>query len=178
MVTAVAESVAAVAALGALFAAIVAARHTKTLLDTEARRDDRAEDERKRGVARRISAWVAVAARPPERSDDGDDPAKPVFGVIICNSSDEVVYDVRVDAVGAGGRELPPIALTMVPPGTYFIAEKAGPYGWDFASGTSRYGEDVRPVTKSKDRRIASLTFRDASNLRWVRTESGLLEPT
>ncbi|WP_261164343.1 hypothetical protein [Microbacterium sp. Marseille-Q6965] len=31
-------------------------------------------------------------------------------------------------------------------------------------------------MTKSKDRRIASLTFRDASNHRWVRTEGGLLE--
>ncbi|WP_261164341.1 hypothetical protein [Microbacterium sp. Marseille-Q6965] len=102
-ISAIAESVAAVAALGALGAAIVAARHTKKLLRTESERDEHAAVERKRAVARRVSAWVAVAAQAPATDEATGQKPNHVYGVIVSNASDEVVYDVQVDVIGAGG---------------------------------------------------------------------------
>jgi len=162
----VADIVTALTAIGALIAATIGARHAGRLFSVEAKRDEAAAIRERQGQASHVFAWVAsrIVADKPE-----------AFGAVVVNSSEQAIYDVTVRVTGAEGDERPPIALTILPPGAYYLEESTKAYGWEFASRLRSFEEEIRPVTKSKKRTIAGIRFRDSSNLIWTRDKTGVL---
>lgn len=160
------EIFAAIAALGALVAAVLAGKYTKGMLETERQRDERAAAQSRERDAIAVACWPAVAI-----SHEGTPSESYKFGMTIRNASNTVMYDIRI--VFADGAR-PPITLTALPPDTYFM-EPDDRYGWAFAKSLSQVQGEVRPVTK-RDTRVEALTFRDSANVRWRRSGDGLLE--
>lgn len=160
-----ADIVTALTAVGALIAAILGARHAARLLDMEGKRDAAAAAREMQSQASTVFAWVA--------SRIGDDAT--TFGAVVANSSEQAIYDVEVRVTDAYGKESRPIVLTVLPPGAYYLGESNEAYGWEFASRLRSFDDEIRPVTKSKKRRILGMTFRDSSNLLWAREADGLL---
>lgn len=163
-----ADIVTALTAIGALFAAILGAKHAGRLFAVEAKRDDDSAARERQAQARQVFAWVA--------SRIGED--ETTYGVVVVNSSEQAIYDVEVRVTGADGLERRPVALTILPPGAYYLGESDAAYGWEFASRLRSFEDEIRPVTKSKKRGIRGMTFRDSSNLTWARDEIGLLAAT
>lgn len=161
-----ADLITALAAVAALFAAIAAARHARQLFGIEAKRDEAAAARERQTQASKVFAWVA--------SRIGEETT---YGVVVVNSSDQAIYDVHVRATDANSKERGPIALTILPPGAYYLGESSKSYAWEFASRLRSFDDEIRPVTKSKKRRIMAMSFRDSSNLLWKRDEAGNLEP-
>lgn len=161
-----ADIVTALTAIGALFAAIVGAKHAGRLFAVESKRDDTTAARERQTQAGQVFAWVA--------SRIIDDEAA-AYGAVIVNSSEQAIYDVTVRVTGANGSERRPIELTILPPGAYYLEESTEAYGWEFASRLRSFTEEIRPVTKSKKRTISGMRFRDSSNLIWSRDETGIL---
>lgn len=161
-----ADIVTALTAIGALIAAIIAARHADRLFAVEVSRDGRAVERERQAQASQVFAWVASRII-------GDD-AK-AYGAVVVNSSRQAIYDVTVRVTGANGTERRPISLTILPPGAYYLEESPKAFGWEFASRLRSFDEEIRPVTKSKKRSIVGMRFRDSSNLTWARDEVGIL---
>lgn len=116
--------------------------------------------------ASKVFAWVA--------SRIGEETT---YGVVVVNSSEQAIYDVNVRVTDAHGNERLPITLTILPPGAYYLGERSEAFGWDFASRLRSFDDEIRPITKSKNRRILAMSLRDGSNLAWTRDETGVLEP-
>lgn len=163
-----ADIITALTAIGALFAAMVAATHAGRLFAVEAKRDESTAARERQAQASQVFAWVA------SRIVDGEAVA---YGAVVVNSSEQAIYDVLVRVTGANGIERRPITLTILPPGAYYLEESPEAYGWAFASRLRSFDEEIRPVTKSKKRTIAGMWFRDSSNLNWTRDETGILMP-
>lgn len=164
-----ADIVTALTAIGALFAAIMGAKHAGRLFAVEAKRDDDSAARERQAQARQVFAWVA------SRIGEGE---KKTYGVVVVNSSEQVIYDVEVHVAGAGGVERRPVTLRILPPGAYYLGESPEAYGWEFASRLRSFDDEIRPLTKAKDRGVRGMTFRDSSNLTWARDEIGLLSAT
>ncbi|WP_154793049.1 hypothetical protein [Occultella kanbiaonis] len=164
------EWVTAVAAIGALAAAIWAGITARDLYRVETDRDQRSEDDRRRAQATQVAAWIVI-----ELEADADTPRG--VGVVVHNSSDSVIYDVEIETSAKNGRTPKPIRMELLPPGDYYLREKhAHPRGWAFARSTEEVLDaTLRPVTTSRDLRVQSLTFRDSADLRWRRTRNGEL---
>ncbi|WP_460801677.1 hypothetical protein [Microbacterium sp. GXF6406] len=160
-----ADIVTALTAIGALIAAVLGARHAKQLFIVEANRDEHAAERERQNQASKAFAWVA--------SRIGADAT--TYGVVVVNSSEQAIYDVEVRVAGAKGNERTPITLTVLPPGAYYLGESSESYGWEFASRLRSFDDEIRPVTKSKQRGITAMTFRDSSNLTWGRDREGKL---
>ena len=163
----VADIITALTAIGALFAAIVGAKHAGRLFSVEAKRDDDTAERERQTQASKVFAWVA------SRIGEGD----VTYGVVVVNSSEQAIYDVEVRIAGSDGNERRPVSLTILPPGAYYLGESDAAYGWEFASRVESFADEIRPVTKSKKRGIVGMSFRDSSNLRWGRDGMGLLAP-
>ena len=164
----VADIVTALTAIGALVAAIVAARHARTLLDAERIRDDKTDARERRAQASKVFAWVA--ARIPTESENPS-----AYGAVVVNSSEQAIFDVTVTVCGHDGAERMPITLTLLPPGSYYLEESRENYGWEFARALASLEDEIRPITKSRLRRIARLRFEDSTNLFWQRDDHGTL---
>lgn len=160
-----ADIVTALTAVFALLAAIAAARHARQLFGIEARRDEAAAARERQSQASKVFAWVA------SRIAD-----ETTYGVVVVNSSEQAIYDVEVRVTDAQARERRPVVLTILPPGAYYLGESSEAYGWEFASRLRSFDDEIRPVTKSKKRRILAMSFRDSSNLAWTRDDAGTLE--
>lgn len=163
-----ADIVTALTAIGALFAAILGAKHAGRLFAVEAKRDDANAARERQAQARQVFAWVAARTREGE-----ENPYE--YGVVVANASDQIIYDVEVGVLGAGGVERTPVTLRLLPPGVYYLPEKPQAYGWGFASPLRSFEREIRPVAKAKECGISGMTFRDSSNLTWARDEIGLL---
>jgi len=161
-----ADVVTALTAIGALVAAIIGARHASRLFAVEAKRDRSTAEREKQAQASRVFAWVA--ARIIDR-----DSAK--YGVVVVNSSEQAIYDVKVRVIGANAVERSAITLAFLPPGSFYLEESHEAYGWKFASRIETITDEIRPVAKAKKRSIAGMWFRDSSNLKWTRDETGIL---
>lgn len=163
----VADIITALTAIGALFAAIVGAKHAGRLFAVEAKRDDDTAERERQTQASKVFAWVA------SRIGEGD----VTYGVVVVNSSEQAIYDVEVRIAGSDGNERRPVSLTILPPGAYYLGESDAAYGWEFASRVESSADEIRPVTKSKKRGVVGMAFRDSSNLLWGRDGMGLLAP-
>lgn len=159
-----ADIVTALTAIGALIAAIAGARHAGRLFARESQRDDEAAARERQSQASKVFAWVA--------SRIGEDTT---YGAVVVNSSERAIYDVQVKVADSAGNPRMPITLTILPPGAYYLGESSAAYGWEFASALEAFDDEIRPVTKSKNRSILGMTFRDSSNLLWSRDEMGIL---
>ncbi|PRA81448.1 hypothetical protein [Microbacterium sp. MYb66] len=160
-----ADIITALTAVLALFAAIAGARHARQLFGVEARRDESTAARERQSQASKVFAWVA--------SRIGEDTT---YGVVVVNSSEQAIYDVEVRVTDAHAGERRPISLTILPPGAYYLGESPEAYAWEFASRLRSFDDEIRPVTKSKNRRILRMSFRDSSNLMWTRDGVGILE--
>ena len=159
-----ADVVTALTAIGALIAAIAGAKHAGRLFGIEAKRDEAAAARELQSQASKAFAWVAT------RIGDRD-----FYGVVVVNSSEQAIYDVVVRVTGANEAERPPVRLTILPPGAYYLEESPEAYGWEYASRLRSFEEEIRPVTKSRKRRILGMSFRDSSNITWTRDVEGML---
>lgn len=169
MLGSIAEWIAAAAAIGALVAAVFAVRQARKLYGIETGRDSESRESAKRAQARSISSWVAAEIDPKGTAVS--------YGVVISNASREVIYDVRISSAGQGGQAQSLISLTILPPGDYYLEHTNSSWVWSFPQEVSGIGSEIRPVTKSADRRILELAFRDSNDARWRRLESGCLTP-
>jgi hypothetical protein len=164
------EGLSALATVGALIAAIGAGKQAKRLFQIESSRDEQAQRADRRRQAARISAWAAM------RIEVG---GKPIYGVVVRNSSDDPVYDVRVACHGFTTERAP--QLRCVPPGEYFVAnvDIRKPDGkffrWDYAKPVAEIRDPVRPFTASDNRGIDELSFRDNAGAPWRRAARGEL---
>ena len=164
------EGVSAVATGGALVAAMIAARQAKQLFGIESARDEQAKEVERRSHATRISAWAAMQIRPG---------GEPIFGVMIRNSSDDPVYDLRAVCHGFTTGKTP--SLRCIPPGEYFVPNRdqhtadGRVFRWDYAKPVAEIRDPVRPFTASDKRGVDELTFRDNSGVAWRRTAQGEL---
>lgn len=161
-----ADIITALTAIGALFAAIVGAKHAARLFAVEAKRDKNAAARERQAQASRVFAWVAA------RMVDGEAAA---YGAVVVNSSDQAIYDVMVRVVGANGVERTPIKLAFLPPGSFYLEESVKAFAWNYPSRLRSFEDEIRPLAKSKKRYIAGMWFRDSSNLNWTRDETGIL---
>lgn len=160
-----ADIITALTAIGALIAAVAGAKHASRLFIVEARRDEAAATRERQSQASKVFAWVA--------SRIGD---RATFGVVVVNSSKQAIYDVEVRVSDGHAKERRAVSLTILPPGAYYLEESTEAYGWEFASRLRSFDDEIRPVTKSKHRGILGMSFRDSSNLKWVRDDRGILD--
>lgn len=162
---AAAEWMNALAAFGALAAAVWAALTTRRLYRIESERDQIAEIARRREQASRVSAWAAV--RWDETGSRRD-------GIVIQNESTSPVFDVKIESEHHS-EESYPLTLTVLPPGTYFAAKTSTKYHWEFPDAVSQLEGVIRPIMKKPQWKVISLAFADASGDEWARTERGIL---
>ncbi len=160
--------ISAVAAAGALAAAVVAGVTARRLYAIERARDRRASAADARRQAAAISAWVAeaVGPNPDERSP----------GVVVANASDTAVRDVSISVVMPSGQK-DPLRLTVLPPGDYFTVAEPTAYHWGFPNRLDALQYPVRPVMRSREWYVAELRFRDAADREWRRDGTGTLRP-
>lgn len=151
-----------VAAVGSLGALVVAALAWGTARRVGAREEKRA----KREQAEKISAWFASEIRDEEAI---------AYGIMLKNSSPNLVYDVEVVAKSKFGGTYQPLRLTCLPPGTHWVSWNAKSKAWDFPVDSSGVGNELRPVVRSEKLGIQLLRFRDASDGVWTREEQGSL---
>jgi hypothetical protein len=163
----VADIITAVTTIGALVAAVIAAKHAGKLFRVESGRDKHAAQREVQEQASKVYAWVATRI--------GDNES---YGAVVVNSSEQAIYDVNVRVTDRTGTERPPISLTTLPPGAYYLAESRESYAWEFASRLRSFEDEIRPITKSRERGIVGMRFRDSANLIWERDATGRLVPT
>lgn len=165
--------VSAVATAGALAAAIAAAVQAKRLFGVESARDEQSKESERKRHATQISAWAAMQIR---RGGDI------VYGVIVRNSSDDPVYDLRITSHGFTTKQVP--TLHCVPHGEYFVANRdqrksdGRVFRWDYAKPVAEVaaaGDPVRPFTASGSHGVDEMTFRDNAGVAWRRTAEGVL---
>ncbi|PZF24687.1 hypothetical protein DEJ05_13020 [Curtobacterium sp. MCLR17_045] len=167
------DGISAFATAGALIAAVAAGVQAKRLYMIESARDEQSKEVARRLHATQISSWAAM-----QILHGGE----PIYGVVVRNSSDDPVYDVRVTCHGFTTEKTP--TLRCVPPGEYFVPnrDQRKPNGrffrWDYVKPVSEIVDPVRPFTASDSRGVDELTFRGNSGVAWSRTARGSLSRT
>ena len=165
----IAEWISAVAALGALLAAVWAAKTSVNLFKIESARDNTAAERAAMDQASGIAAWC-VYSDDRERSHQK--------GIQVHNSSDAPVYDVVIESTHSmtakdAAQSMPPIKLSILPPGDYVVFEHPK-YLWAFAEERDSLSCAIRPVSKNPQWIVTGQSFTDARGVRWVR-EGGAL---
>jgi hypothetical protein len=155
------EWVAAVASVIAVGAAIAAGLYAKRTFDLERDREDRARRSIRQGQASRFAAWAGGCDRG----------GRSLYGVVIANGSDSLVYDVRVTLRGPKGF-LQHTELTFVPPGRFFWVPNDVDYKFP-----QEVTDDFRPdAVMSTSKYSVDVSFTDAKNERWTRAAGTPLE--
>lgn len=164
------------ATAGALGAAMWAGVTARKLYGIEADRNEVTERERRSTQAQGIAVWSAA--------EIGDDPDRPEsWGLVLQNTSNDVIYSMVVNSARKTWTNNAPVAtnnapayLTMLPPGTFYLeGDPNGQHPWKLAKDVRYVGHELRPITKSSTIKVLSVTFRDAANRSWSRTDSGEL---
>lgn len=137
------------------------------MYDIEVGRDRTAADRDISRYAERVSGWVAV------RLVEGEQVAR---GVVLCNGSGTMIFDVSMTVTSSTGAAHPPIELAAVPPGSFFIERTDGDFAWAFPDSVDIIEGALRPVMKQRKWRVVDLRFRDTANRHWRRAEDGELE--
>ena len=163
----IASSIAALATVGALFAARAAGKEAKRLYQIESTRDEIAAEERDRAQASKVNTWAAL------RLLQGIFQA---FGVVVSISSEEPVYGLKVTVEGFTNSKVS--TLACVPPGQYFVESKEIAKGgrtfyWDYAKSVSEIRDPLRPFSASQSKKVIALQFTDSSGREWTRDETG-----
>lgn len=162
-----ADLISALAALGALVVATWAALVARQVRDIEKRRDLAADQERRRSLAVKVSAWITAYEPDSEERQDG---------ITLENRSHCPIYDVCIESTNKKGAAEPWIHLNVVPPGRYFIARRGDEYRWSFPVERNHLHGEHRPIMKKPEWSVTSVTFTDASGIEWVRNRRGILD--
>lgn len=157
----------ALAALGALAAAIWAGLTSKRLYQVEAKRDVVSDERRARQQASGVAAWCVFCPESRQR------------GLLLHNSSEAPVFEVEVLSTFAPTQkatpvEQHPLTLTLLPPGDYVANEDAS-YHWSLPDERHTVSGTVRPVLKNSGWTVTAIRFTDAHGVRWERRD-GLLD--
>jgi hypothetical protein len=160
-------AVGAAVSLGALIAAIVAAKSARKILDVELRRDDERDKAEQRQQAEKIAAWPTLAPANPQLSRG----STIKWGIAVRNASELPVYQVGLihESIPAGGGRHT-VVQELVPPGDWVLI------------GRTLYARADVPRTslneKVPDRDfVLSIAFTDAAGQRWTRDRDGRLAP-
>jgi hypothetical protein len=168
----IASVVAALATVGALLAAGYAVRDAKKLFRIETDRDVTAAEEREGRQASKVNAWSALRLLRKDAQ---------TFGVIVSNSSEEPVYNVKITVGGFRTNHAP--TLACVPPGQLFLEQKrfmeeGDTFHWYFAKPVGEFVDPIRPFSASKSKRVTNISFTDSYGRQWSRSETGQLGRT
>ncbi|MFB9775637.1 hypothetical protein [Brevibacterium otitidis] len=201
------EWISAITAIGALIFAATAWLAAKRMLQLEQERDAKAFGRERERQARCIAAWVVgvrwipkekerVMERDRKHRDDKDSEPSSI-GVMIANSSDAPVYDVRVEfgnpenstvrAVRADVRTLPPGQWIKVlrENARWRIASSAADEleeldqqrSWVFLQGERSF-ESTIPLADARKYAVVGIEFTDSRENRWRRDVRGRLTLT
>ena len=170
MMTEIADWISALAALGALVAAVWAAKVSKRLYQIEADRGLVASERDEKEQASAIAAWCLSF------TDDSD--AETKRGLQIHNSSDAPVFDISVRSTYASSKNgaaeaVRALELSILPPGDYTV-RRHPVYQWDFPEERSVEGRSVRPVMNNPKWAVEEIRFTDAHGMRWSRAGGAL----
>lgn len=172
--TEIADWISAVAAFGALIAAVWAARVSKRLYQIEVDRDVVAAERSEREQASAIAAWCVYFTHDPDSEHKR--------GLQLHNSSDSPVFDVTIRSTYAASKngaaeELRPLDLSILPPGDY-TARTHPVFYWDYPEERAVEGRPVRPVMKNPKWGVEEIRFTDAHGTKWSRTGGDLRKLT
>lgn len=160
-----AEWLSALAALGALVAAVWAGMIARRLYGIERARDRaRVASERRRDAAL-VHAWTACWF---------DDQGVRYDGLVISNTSSNPVFGMVVESVSYDGSQQPKLRLSLVPPGRYFVARSNEKYRWEFPELIEHLEGSLRPIMRNREWRVTRMLFQDVRGVSWIRTERGL----
>lgn len=167
-----AEWVSALAALGALFAAVWAAVTSRKLFNIESERDRYSAAREVKKQASGIASWCVKVFRDRESIRSN--------GILVHNSTESPVYAVEVASTYSISKDSEPIEravfyMDILPPGD-FVTEVDSTYHWTFPDQREDIPGAVRPITKNRNWRVVSLKFTDSYGLRWIRDDNGLRE--
>lgn len=169
-----AEWVSALAALGALFAAVWAAVTSRKLFNIESERDRYSAAREVKQQASGIASWCVKVFRDKEPKNSN--------GILVHNSTESPVYAVEIASTYSKSKDSEPVEralfyMDVLPPGD-FVTEEDPTYHWTFPDQRGDIVGAVRPITKNKNWRVVSLKFTDSYGLRWIRDDNGLREIT
>lgn len=169
------EWLSVIVAAAALGAAIWAGLISKRLFDVERERDALAQDHKEREQASGIAAWCITY----RKSDNSPSPK----GLLLHNSSDAPVFDIKVSSTYSRRQneppvDQPPLKLSVLPPGEHAcLADTEFP--WQFPEPTAqvehRVGAPLRPVTNNRGWMVKAIEFTDSSGKQWLRNHQGQL---
>lgn len=164
-----AQILSAVAALGALAAAIWAARVSKRLYEIETSRDRGRAQREEKAQASGIAAWCVFIKENQPGSQQG---------LLLHNSSDAPVFDVEVLSTYAtkqSSEPIPqaPLKLAVLPPGDY-VSNADATYKWSFPEERGSIDNAVRPVTKNPGWVVTEVRFTDSYGTPWTRIRGNL----
>jgi len=167
MLGSLAEWISALGAIGALAAAIWAAKTSVKLFAIETGRDELAAAKDERRQASGIAAWCVGR---------NDGPGK--RGILIRNSSDDPVHDVTIESTYAPKKDLEPepqapLTLAILPPGDY-IAEEHPKFHWDFPEYREAADDQLQPIMKNPQWMVTAIRFTDAHGNTWERQGGAL----
>lgn len=153
----------------AAWAAVVAWRVNRRMLDVEERRDAKAQERRRREQASLVFALGAKL----ESQEDSDER----WGLYFYNGSSKPIYDVTVRSKKIKSElERPALQLAAVPPGQFVIPGHRK-YHWGTLQDLSRDGEKVELLLKGEgSKSILEITFRDAAGGFWRLNGGTVLE--
>lgn len=168
------EWISALAALGALGAAIWAGITATRVYRLETEREQRAARQRERHAAELVAAWTGehVYRRP---GDDPDSSARSRRGVVLSNLGQGPVFEVVVESTDPEGTSAPPLELSLIPPGRYFVPRHG--VGWGLPAALELVDGDVVPVMRRSTWAVTAMRFADGASRRWVRDDKGNLSP-
>lgn len=201
------EWISAITAIGALIFAATAWIRAKKMLQLEQRRDGKALDRERECQARCIAAWVVGVRWLPEvkeqvmendRKYRDDEEAEPSgVGVMIANSSDAPVYDVRVEFGNPMDTDVAAVRAEVptLPPGQWIkvLREHARQRiltgaadeldaldhqrSWVFLQGEQSF-ESTTPLADARKYGVVGIEFTDSRENRWRRDVRGRLTLT
>lgn len=182
-----------VVSLLALCTAVYAGIHANKLYRFEQKKNEQNIRDKKRSHAAKISAWVADVRRSAGEWTH--------VGIVIQNLSEEPIYNLHIDAFCQKQTDkhnqtpikAVPLKIDLLPPGIYyckarhknndyvdFIALSEYPTAksldaWEDVRPYSEFTPPPIPVTATTRRSVASLTFTDSANQKWIRQKDGRL---
>jgi hypothetical protein len=105
------------------------------------------------------------------------DPDTKTYGVVFSNSSRSTFHDVLITAKIHGDVK-PPIKLTVLPPGVFFVQHSSGSgagsdnpsssYVWAFPIDSASYAGWLRPYMNSAKYQVMGMTFKDNLKQSWA----------
>lgn len=134
----------------------------------------REQHEREMEIREQAATVAAWPSKVP--SADVGTKGKFCFGVLLLNQSGLPIRNMRVVATLFGNDSLPPLTITILPPGAFFVGFDRAE-GWDFARSSDDFETFPIPLTGAREEnyKVDEISFRDVNQRRWQINRDGLL---